>query len=309
MWAEDYPWASTREQSREEMAAIERDWGGPFDFSNAAPSLIDNEADRNWFATYLRNSASPHDAIALSELNIEIDVRRVLPAIHVSTLVLHRSGDRWVPVEAGRYLAAHIEGAKCVELAGDDHLIWAGDLDGVVDEIEEFLTGIRPVPTSERVLLTVLFTDIVGSTSWAARIGDRQWKQLLQRHDEIVRNALSGWNGEEIKTTGDGFLATFSGPTKAIQCAAAIGERLATIGLGVRAAAHTGECERRGHDLSGIAVHIASRLLDYAGDGEIVVSRTVKDLTVGAGIVFQERGEAALKGIPDTWQLYLATLS
>ena len=304
IWAEDYPWAKTREQIEEELAAIARDWGGPFDLSNASPSLANDESERDWFATYLRNAATPQDAISLWRWNTEIDVRDILPAIHVPTLVVHRAGDRWVKVEEGRYLADHVGGAKYVELPGDDHVIWAGDTDRALDEIEEFLTGIRPPPASERVLLTVLFTDIVGSTAVAAQMGDRRWKELLQRHDDGIRTELRCYDGTEVKTTGDGFLAAFHGPTKAIQCASAIRDRMAGIGLKIRAALHTGECERRGKDLSGIAVHLAARLLDHAQAGDVIVSRTVKDLVVGSGIALEERGETTLRDVPGTWQLY-----
>ncbi|WP_234838759.1 adenylate/guanylate cyclase domain-containing protein [Sinorhizobium meliloti] len=210
-------------------------------------------------------------------------------------------------VEEGRYVADHIPGAKWVELPGEDHVIWAGDADRTLDEIEEFLTGIRPQPASERILLTVMFTDIVGSTSVAAELGDRRWEELLHRHDAAVRGELGRFGGSEIKATGDGFLAIFHGPSKAIQCACAIRLRAAEMGLGVRAALHTGECEKRGNDLSGIAVHLASRLLDHAGAGDVIVSGTVKDLVVGSGVVFKGRGEAILRDVPGSWQIYAAT--
>jgi pimeloyl-ACP methyl ester carboxylesterase len=309
LWAEDYPWAKTREQVEEELAAIARDWGGPFDLSNAAPSLVDDKEARDWLAGFLRNSASPQDAVALSRWNTEIDVRDILSAIHVPTLVLHRTGDRWVKVDEGRFVADRIQGAKWVELPGDDHMIWAGDADRTLDEIEEFLTGVRPQPTSERVLLTVLFTDIVGSTSVAAKLGDQRWKELLQRHDDAVRMELRRFDGTEVNTTGDGFLAAFQGPTKAIQCAVAIRDRAAAMGLDIRAALHTGECQRCGNNLSGIAVHLASRLLDHAATGDVMVSRTVKDLVVGSGVAFEERGEANLRDVPGSWQLYAASVT
>ncbi|THK36478.1 adenylate/guanylate cyclase domain-containing protein [Ensifer sp. MPMI2T] len=306
LWSEDYPWTKTREEVEEEIAVIARDWGGPFDLSNAAPSHVDDREAREWLAAYLRNSASPQDAISLWRWNTEIDVRGILSAIHVPTLVLHRTGDRWVKVEEGRFVADHIRGAKWVELPGDDHLIWAGDADCTLDEIEEFLTGIRPRPASERVLLTVLFTDIVGSTSLAAELGDNRWKSLLRRHDDAVREELARFGGSEIKTMGDGFLATFQGPSRAILCACAIRDRAAALGLAIRAALHSGECEKSGNDLSGIAVHLASRLLDHAGPGEVVVSGTVKDLVVGSGVAFEARGETELRDVPGRWQIYAA---
>jgi class 3 adenylate cyclase len=304
LWAPDYPWAATREELDVELAAIAEQWGGPFDLQNGAPSLAHDAEAREWCAAYLRYSASPKAAISIWGWNAEIDVRSILPAIHVPTLVLHRSGDRWQKVEEGRYLAQHIAGAKYVELPGEDHVIWAGDQAQLLDEIEEFLTGVRPPPPSERVLLTVLFTDIVGSTSIAADIGDHRWKDLLQRHDDEVRKELRRHKGIEVKTTGDGFLAAFDGPTKAIHCATAIRERVAEIGLKVRAGLHTGECEKRGEDLSGIAVHLASRLLDHAQPGEILVSRTVKDLIVGSGIALEERGQATLRDVAGNWELF-----
>jgi class 3 adenylate cyclase len=304
LWAEDYPWAATREEIDSELAAIARDWGGPFDLQNAAPSLAQDEAAKEWCAAYLRYSASPKAAISIEDWNAEIDVRSILPTIHVPTLVLHRRHDRWQKIEEGRYLAEHIPGAKFVELPGEDHVIWAGDQTQLLDEIEEFLTGIRPPPVSERVLLTILFTDIVGSTSIATEVGDQRWKELLQRHDDAVRQELRRHEGEEIKTTGDGFLAAFDGPTRAIQCAIAIQDRMAGVGLKIRASVHTGECERRGKDLSGIAVHLASRLLDHTQPGDVVVSQTVKDLVVGSGIAFERRGEAKLRDVPGTWQLF-----
>ena len=304
LWAPDYPWASTREELDKELAAIARDWGGPFDLQSGAPSLAQDTSAREWCAAYLRYSASPKAAISIWDWNAEIDVRSILPSIHVPTLVLHRAGDRWQKVEEGRYLAEHIPGAKYVELPGDDHAIWAGDPTQLLDEIEEFLTGIRPPPASERVLLTILFTDIVGSTSIAAEVGDHRWKELLQRHDDDVRVELRRHDGTEIKTTGDGFLAAFDGPTRAIQCATAIRDRMAGLDLKIRAGVHTGECERRGEDLSGIAVHLTSRLLDHAQPGDVIVSRTVKDLVVGSGIIFEERGEVTLRDVPGNWELF-----
>lgn len=304
LWAEDYPWAKTREQTEEELEQIARDWGGPFDLSNAAPSLAGDEATSDWLAAYLRNSAAPQDALSLWRWNTEIDVREILPTIHVPTLVLCRSGDRWVKRQEGQYLADHIAGATFIELPGDDHVIWAGDTDRALDEIEEFLTGTRPIPPVERLLLTVLFTDIVGSTALAARLGDREWKQLLRRHDGIVRAELGRHGGTEIKMTGDGLLATFQGPTRAIQCAGAIRESLKSLGLTIRAAAHTGECEMRENDVGGLCVHIAARILGEAGAGEFLVSRTVRDLVVGSGTVFAELEERSLRDVPGTWQLH-----
>jgi class 3 adenylate cyclase len=304
LWSEDYPWAKTREQMEEEVESLLRNWGGPVDLSGGAPSLAGDEEARQFVATYLRNSASRQDAISLWRWNAEIDVRGILPAIHVPTLVLNRTGDRWVDVGEARYLAEHIEGAKLVELPGDDHLIYAGDTDGVLDEIEEFLTGVRRAPPPRRVLATILFTDIVGSTGRASELGDRRWNELVQRHDDAVRDELRRHGGSEVKTTGDGFLAMFEGPTAAIRCAAAVRRRLSELGVEIRASVHTGECEKRGADLGGIAVHIAARLLDRAGAGDLLVSRTVRDLLIGSGIELQERGTEVLRDVPGEWELF-----
>lgn len=295
------PESRSRKNSRPSLGT------GAGHLTSATPSHANDREAREWLAGYLRNSASPQDAISLWRWNTEIDVRGILSAIHVPTLVLHRTGDRWVNVEEGRYVAHHIPGAKWVELPGDDHVIWAGDADRTLDEIEEFLTGIRPQPASERILLTVMFTDIVGSTSVAAELGDRGWQELVHRHDEAVRAELGRFGGSEIKTMGDGFLAIFHGPSKAIHCACAIRRRAADIGLSVRAALHTGECAKRRNDISGIAVHLASRLLDHAGAGDVIVSSTVKDLVVGSGVTFKARGEAILRDVPGSWQIYAAT--
>ena len=227
------------------------------------------------------------------------------PPFQVPILVVQRSGDRWIKPDEGRYLADHKGGGdKYAVLSGNDPVIWVGDSDRALDEIEEFLTGVCPPPVSERVLLTVLFTDIVGSTSVVAAMGDRRWRELLQRHDDDIRNELRRYDGTEVKTTGDGFLAAFHDPTKAIQCARTLQSHMAGIGLSIRTALHTGECEKRGKDLSGIAVHLASRLLDHAQAGDVIVSRTVKELVVGSGFSFEERGEATLRDVPGTWQLY-----
>jgi class 3 adenylate cyclase len=240
----------------------------------------------------------------LAQLNSEIDVRGVLPAIKVPVLVLHRTEDQHVVVEEGRYLAEQIPHAKFVELPGAEHTLFASDPDDFVDEIEEFLTGVRHGPDAQRVLETLLFTDIVGSTDIAAKIGDRPWQELLDRHDSSIRHVLARYRGREVSTTGDGFLAAFDGPARAVEASRAIKEALRLLELKIRVGIHTGEVEKRGKDLSGIAVHLASRILDQAGDGEILVSNTVKDLVVGSGIAFNHHSEASLKGIPGTWQLF-----
>jgi class 3 adenylate cyclase len=240
----------------------------------------------------------------LTAMFYDTDVRAVLPSVSVPTLVIHRKGDRVVNYRAGRYLAEHIPGARYVELPGTDHALWAGDADAVLDEVQEFLTGVRSPAETDRVLATVMFTDIVGSTEQAGRLGDRRWRELLDAHHATVRRELSKFRGQEVKTVGDGFLATFDGPARAIRCGVGIIGALDAIGVKVRVGMHTGECEIIGDDVGGIAVHIASRVSSLAGAGEVLVSSTVKDLVAGSGIAFSDRGSHALKGIPDEWRLF-----
>lgn len=307
VWAPDYPWAATREDLTRELDDIFQAWGGPFDLKSGAPSLANDPRAREWSSAYLRNSADRKTAIGIWDWNAELDVRDILPAVHVPTLVLHRSGDRWQPVEEGRFLAEHIQDAKYVELPGEDHVIWAGDPVRLTDEIQEFLTGVRPPARTDRVLMTVLFTDIVGSTAMASKLGDGRWNALVATHNEQSREEIIRHQGNLIKTTGDGVLAAFAGPTQAICCARELHARLKQVDLELRTAVHTGECERRDGDLSGIAVHLCARLLDHAGAGETVVSRTVRDLVVGSGIAFEERGRHELKGVDGRWDLFSVT--
>ena len=257
-------------------------------------------------ARYERTAATPKMVREIMHRNCEIDVRSALPAINAPTLVVHRSGDNAVPVECGRYLADEIPGARLLELPGDWHLNGSeGGEDDALDVVEEFLTGRRhdrPVAI-ERVLKTVMFTDIVGSTERAATIGDRRWRQLLDSHDTALRRELGRYRGEEVGTTGDGFLAAFDGPGRAIQCAQAMAQAARGVGLEVRAGLHTGECELRGDDLSGIAVHIGARVSSLAGPGEVLVTSTVRDLVAGSGIEFVDRGRHELKGVPGEWQV------
>jgi len=302
----DYPWAPTAEQRQAWYDQIERGWGGPVDLEDLAPSVAKDERFRRWWASYLRHGASPKAALALSKMNTQIDVRAVLPSIHVPTLVLHRTGDRDTKVEEGRYIADRILGARFVELPGDDHLPWVGDQDALVDEVQAFLTGVRPSPKSDRMLATVLLTDIVGSTRHAAELGDRRWLALLGRHHAAVRQELARFQGNEVATTGDGFLATFDGPARAIRCACSIRDHAGRLGLAVRAGLHTGECELIGDDVGGIAVHIGARVAALARPGEVLVSRTVKDLVVGSGLQFHDRGVHRLKGVPGWWRLFAA---
>jgi class 3 adenylate cyclase len=243
-------------------------------------------------------------ARAIVEMLAEIDVRAVLPTIHVPTLVIHRRDEKAVPIAAASYLAEHIAGARLVEQPGDDHFPWLGEADAFVDEVEMFLTGARQSREVDRVLATVLFTDIVGSTEHASRLGDRGWRDLLQEHNAAVRREIARMRGREVGTAGDGFLATFDGPARAIRCACAIQDAVKPLGLAVRAGLHTGECEMIGDDVGGIAVHIGARVAALAEPGEVLVSSTVKDLVAGSGLSFTERGTHPLKGVPGEWRLY-----
>ena len=302
--SDDYPWASTAEDRSEFIAATERDWGRRDDAEHVTPSRVDDAAFRSWWLRYQRLSASPRAAAALLRMNSEIDVRPLLDSISVPTLLLYRKDDRDVLVEEGRYIADRITGAKFVELDGGDHLFWAGDYEAMLDEIEEFVTGHRGGADSERRLATVLFTDIVGSTQTATALGDRTWRDVLERHHRLVRDQIATWRGREVNTTGDGFLATFDGPARAIRCGLGITEAVKELGIEVRCGVHTGEIEVVDDDVAGLAVHIGARISAMAGAGEMVVSRTVKDLVVGAGFEFDDRGTHTLKGVPDEWQVY-----
>ncbi len=304
VWQPEYPWAPSRESREIWFEEIRRDWGGDLDMSDLAPSLAHDQVFQQQLATYLRLSASPGAAVALARMNRDIDVRSVLPAIRVPTLILHRTGDEDANIEEGRYIAARIPGAKFLELPGPDHLPFAGNQEEVTDEIQEFLTGIRPAPQPDRVLATVLFTDIVGSTERAATAGDRVWRDVLDRHHAVVRRELALYRGQEVATTGDGFFATFDGPARAVRCAAAVRDRLREGGIEVRAGVHTGECERMGDNYGGLAVHIGARVAALAEPGEVLASSTVKDLVAGSGIVFEDRGPHALKGVPGEWRLF-----
>jgi class 3 adenylate cyclase len=300
----DYPWAPTVEERAREIEETEATWGSPEAFRALAPSKENDPDFQRWIGRYLRQSASPKAAAALLRMNTQIDVRNVLPTIGVPTLLLYRTHDADVHVDEGRYVAERIPGSTFVELPGADHLMWTGDADALLDEVEGFLTGVRRGPDPDRVLVTVLFTDVVGSTETATRVGDRAWRSLLERHHQVVRRALARWRGREIDTAGDGFLATFDGPARAIRCAVAATEGIRDLGLQIRAGLHTGEVEIAGGDVRGIAVHIGSRVAGLAAPGEVLVSRTVADLVAGSGIVFAERGEHELKGVSGTWLVY-----
>jgi class 3 adenylate cyclase len=272
-----------------------------------APSKADDPITRRAYARYERQAASPGLFKALVNFIDHADVRDILPAIRVPTLVIQRAGGRRFRAEHGRYLAEHIHGARYVELPGDDKLIWAGDSDAILAEIQQFVTGVRPERTHERVLATVLFTDIVDSTHLAAELGDGRWRELLAEHFRVIRRRLDRFGGREIKTTGDGVLATFDGPARAVRCAMDIRDELRTIGIGVRAGLHSGEIELQDHDVVGLAVHIGSRIMALAADGEVLVSSTVRDLVIGSGLIFEDRGTRQLKGVPGEWRLFAVT--
>jgi class 3 adenylate cyclase len=300
----DYPLGFTLEQVRATRTYFAEHWGEPVAVAAFIPSMVDDQGYLAWWGRYLRLGTSPGGMVALMSLYEEIDVRPALPVVQQPTLVLHRKGDRLIPLENGRYLAERIPNCRFVELEGADHLVYAGDQAPIVSEIEEFVTGTRSGRESQRVLATVLFTDIVGSTEHAREIGDRRWRDLLQRHHAAVRRELGRFRGREIDTAGDGFLATFDGPARAIQCACSIGDAVRGLGLEVRSGLHTGECELIDGKVGGIAVHTGARVAALAEPGEVLVSRTVRDLVAGSGLAFEDRGVSQLKGVEGDWQLY-----
>jgi class 3 adenylate cyclase len=301
------PWAVSQDRWNQFLHQIESHWGQGVLVPINAPSRRDDEAFVQWFGRLERASASPGGILALMRANYGIDVRHVLPTIQAPTLILHRVGDRAVPVEAGRYLAQQIPGAKYVELSGDDHLLQAFDqetLDLMIDETEEFLTGERHGPEPDRLLVTVLFTDIVSSTERAVAVGDRRWRELLDGYVGVARRQLERFRGREVDVAGDGLFAIFDGPARAIRCACAIRDAVQPLGLEVRAGLHTGECQVAGAKVSGVAVHTGARIAAAARPQEVLVSRTVRDLVAGSGILFDDRGSHALKGVPGDWQLF-----
>ena len=303
--APHYLW-ELREDFYERLAqftdALENHWGEGRTLALFMPSIAGGANVQRMLGLFERAAASPAMVCALQQFNTEIDVTHILALIGVPTLVLHRTDDL-VPVELGRYVADHVLGARFVELAGNDHVPWLGESDAVVDEVEQFLTGARHATEPDRVLATVLFTDIAGSTERAAELGDDRWRALLDNHNELVRRQLATFRGREVKTLGDGFLATFDGPARAIRCACAIREDVGSLGIGMRAGVHTGECEVIGGDIGGMAVHIGGRVAARAAPGEVLVSSAVRDLVVGSRIEFADRGIHALKGVPGEWRL------
>jgi class 3 adenylate cyclase len=310
-WAPDYPFGESEEEARQNLEAIARRWGTPEETTETVEALVPTalDDDKAAFARMIRQSASPGAALALAQMNREIDVRDVLPTIRVPTLVLYREGEDEGNRMGSKYIAEHIPGAVQRELPGTEHFIYAGDWQSYVEAIETFLVEAwadraTAEPESDRVLATILFTDIVGSTAKAADLGDKRWRELLEAHHAVVRRQLLRHRGTELDTAGDGFFASFDGPARAIRCARAITSSVDELGIQVRAGVHTGECERMNGKVGGIAVHIGARVAAEAGPGEVVVSGTVKDLVAGSGIEFRDRGSAELKGVPGEWRLF-----
>jgi class 3 adenylate cyclase len=297
-------WIPDPETQRTIDSYLEHHWGSGWSVLMFAPSVQNDERVRAWFGRWERSSASPGDIVKLNRMNAAFDIRAVLPTISTPTLVLRSAGDRTYSLEQGRYLAEHIEGARFVELAGADHAPWFEDPDTSLDLIEEFVTGERHRVEPDRVLATTMFTDIVDSTERASRVGDRRWGELLDQYESLATREVERFGGRLVKTTGDGTLATFDGPGRAVRCAQAMVDAVGPLGIEIRAGLHTGEVDLRGDDIGGVAVHIGQRVSALAGPSEVLVSRTVTDLVVGSGIEFSDRGEHVLKGVPGTWQLY-----
>ena len=305
----DYPIGLPEEAIPPLRDSYEGTWGTPAFLDTLTPGVAGDERFRTWFARYMRLSMPPGASTTMFwDGVVRFDVRAILPTIRVPTLVVQRADARWHRVGYGRYLAEHIPGAKYVELPGADTIPFhAGDFDPILDEVEEFLTGARARPVADRILATVMFTDIVGSTERAANVGDERWLALRDQHDRLVRRSLDRFRGREVVTTGDGFLATFDGPGRAVSCAVAVTEDVSGLGIEIRAGLHTGEVELLGTNIGGIAVHIAQRVMSAASPGRVLVSRTVKDLVVGSAIEFADHGTHVLKGVPGEWPLYEVT--
>jgi class 3 adenylate cyclase len=284
---------------------VDRDWGTGRSLPLWAPTRRNDPTLQQWWGRFERLGASPSTAMAVVQMAFQIDITDILSSVHVPTLIIHCTGDTLINVDCGRFLAQHIPGARLIELPGEDHLFFVHEKIG--DCIEEFLTGSISVAESQRVLATVLFTDIVGSTARAEEMGDQGWQNLLGAHHATVRRELARYRGNEIRSLGDGFLVTFDGPARAVRCACAISEAVRTLDIQVRCGLHTGEIETAGDDVQGIAVHIASRISALAAAGEILVSRTVKDLVAGSGLQFKERGKHSLKGLQEPMELYAAS--
>ena len=298
-------WFPTEEALQQFLGYIDQAWGSGASVPFFAPSLANDQAAIQWMGRFERLGASPASVAALMRMNSQIDISGIVHTIRVPTLVIHRTGDVTINVEGGRYLAEHIPNARYIELPGVDHPPWVGDnADQIADVIEKFLTGSTAAVPVDRVLATVLFTDIVGSTEKAATLGDRRWRDLLDAHHATIRRNLARFRGHEVKTTGDGILATFDGPARGVRCACAIADEVRPLGIEIRAGLHTGECEMTDEDVGGIAVHIGARVAALAGAGEVLVSSTVKDLVAGSGLRFGDRGTQLLKGVPGEWHVF-----
>ena len=307
-WSVDHPYGWKPEQWDKFFHNVENNWGTPsgIDLGIWAPSVSQDEFARQQMAKFMRVAASPGAAKAIMLMNREIDVREILPTVQAPTLIAHRVGDRNIDIKQARYISTHIPNARLLELPGEDHMLWFSDNDEFLGEIEEFLTGVRHEHESERVLLTVLFTDIVKSTEQANGMGDKKWRNLLARHNEVIREQLKRFRGHEVATTGDGFFAVFDGPARAIRCGKSIQKAITEMGVAIRVGLHTGECEVLESGYAGIAVHIGSRVMQYASPQEVLVTSTVKDLVAGSGLEFIDQGVHTLKGVPNKWHLYAA---
>jgi pimeloyl-ACP methyl ester carboxylesterase len=303
VWSPDYPWAPTPEQREGFFEMIRQGWGGVADLDVVAPSRLGDARLEEWWVRYLRSGASPAAALALAKMNTAADIRGILDAIRVPTLILHRPLDRDADIGGARYMAERIPGARLVELPGEDHLIWTQP-DPILAEVEEFLTGVRPLEDAERLLATVVVTDIVSSTSKLAQMGDAPWRRLMDRHDKLANQEVVRQRGRVLHTTGDGVVAIFDGPARAVRAGCSLVRMARQLGVEVRVGVHTGEVELRADGShGGMAVHIAARVAEQAGAGEVMTSRTVKDLVAGSGLQFAPRGVHTLKGLPDTWEL------
>jgi len=302
--SDDHPWGMPREAYEGFQRSIDESWGTGLTPMVFAPSRTNDEAFVRSWARFERRAVSRGAMRKIIGMILDTDVRHVLASVRVPTLVVHRIGDRATRVEGGRYLAANIAGARIVEVPGDDHFPWVGDTDAILDEVEQFVTGFRRGAEPDRILATVLFTDIVDSTRHLAAQGDRRWRELLAQFYAILREGLERFRGREINTTGDGLFATFDGPARAIRCACTARDAVAALGIAMRAGLHTGECEVQGDKVSGIAVHMGARVCEAAEPNQVLVTSTVKDLVAGSGLRFQDQGAHELKGIPDTWRLY-----
>ncbi|MCU1266022.1 MAG: prkC 33 [Acidobacteria bacterium] len=304
----EYPWAPTSEHRQHFFDEIRANWGGPVGLEDRAPSMADDAEFRDWWATYLRMGASPGAALVLTQMNAEIDVRSVLPTIRVPTLVIHRTDDQCLKVEEGRFVADRIPGAKFVELPGNDHLPFVGDQDAILDEVEEFLTGVRHAPEPDTVLATVLFMRIIGSKEYAERFGESRWQELLTRLRSHIAKEIEWFRGRAIDMIGDHPLAIFDGPARAVRCAGAIIEYASRLGIKMRAGLHTGECEFADSQVGGVAAEIGAQVAGQALSGEVLVSSTVKDLVAGSGISFEERGTHTFAGLAGEWHLFKARM-